>query len=90
MTTLADRGLIITMRELVEAQGRPQTSSAIARALGIPDEYTATVEQRLERNRDHGLVERNREGRWQLTLAGMAAAVDLTYGDRPEAPAESR
>jgi hypothetical protein len=70
--THADRGLLLTLLELVEKRA-PRTSTAIALAAGVPEEFAGHIERMLERNREHGLVDRGSDGVWSVTPAGAAA-----------------
>lgn len=70
----ADRGLLAVLLELLEDTEAPATSAAIARAVGVPEEYADIVEQRLERNRERGYVRRDEDGRWHPTPTGIAVA----------------
>lgn len=70
----ADKGLLATMLELFHSSGAPATSAAIARAVGVPEEYADIIEQRLEHNRERGYVHRDQSGHWHATPSGIAAA----------------
>jgi hypothetical protein len=72
--TVADHGLLATLRELLGEQGGPVTSEAIAAAVRVPGEYSDFIEQRLEQNERRGLVARDDAGRWLLTADGTSAA----------------
>jgi hypothetical protein len=73
-TSQDDRGLLSTLRELARGDGTPPTSTVVAAAVGLPDEYTAFIERRLVENEERGYVERDAGGRWTLTPAGTVAA----------------
>ncbi len=90
MRAAADKGLLLTLLELARRAGEPTTSAAIAEATGIPEQYAHIIEQRLEENRQRGLVERRPDGRWQATLAGIRAATARAdgIGDRASARPE--
>lgn len=70
----ADQGLLATLLELLRDGGVAATSAAVGEAVGIPVEYADIVEQRLELNRERGLVGRDPSGRWYLTPDGIALA----------------
>jgi hypothetical protein len=69
-----DRGLLAILRELEHDLDAPPTTRAVAKAAGIPDEYTRYIEERLEQNRKRGLVLRCGNNYWLLTTAGSVAA----------------
>jgi ribosome modulation factor len=70
----ADRGLLMTLLELCQDGGKPSASAAVGEAVGIPEEYLDIVEDRLEQNRQRGLVGRDRSGCWYLTANGRSVA----------------
>jgi len=70
----ADQGLLTTLLELDRDTATPPTSANVARAVGIPDEYAHVIERRLRQNEERGLVDRDPEGNWRVTLDGLAAA----------------
>ncbi len=88
VSAAADRGLLLTLLELARRAGEPTTSGAIADAAGIPAEYAHVIRQRLEANRDRGLVGQHPGGGWQLTAAGLAAAGRQTSGHASDGEAE--
>lgn len=73
-THATDRGLLATVRELQHERSAAPTTAAVVAAVGLPDEYSRFIEQRLEDNEERGYVERNGAGCWALTSAGTAAA----------------
>ena len=98
----ADQGLLAILRELLLRDGDSDmeaTAAAISEAAGVPAEYADIVEQRLERNRERGLVRRDSGGRWYLTAEGIALAragsereamVPLPRGSEERPPPRSR
>lgn len=72
--TVADRGLLATLRELEREGDAPPTSEIVAGAVGVPGEYSEFIEQRLEENERRGLVARDGGGRWLLTAEGASLA----------------
>jgi hypothetical protein len=77
--TVADHGLLATMRDLLRDRGEPVSCEAIAAAVRVPDEYSAFIEQRLEQNERRGLVVRDDAGRWLLTADGTSVAVESPH-----------
>jgi len=80
--THADRGLLLTLLELVTKRA-PRTSTAIAVAAGVPEELACHIERMLERNCERGFVDRGSDGVWHVTPAGITAA---TYRSGWESP----
>jgi hypothetical protein len=72
--THPDRGLLAIVRELERDLDAPPTTAAVAEAACIPGEYRRFIEERLERNAERGLVERDGSDHWQITAAGVVAA----------------
>ncbi len=85
VSAAADKGLLLTLLELARRAGEPTTSAAIAEAAGIPEQYAYIIRQRLEENRERGFVSRRSDGGWQLTAAGITAAMTGT-----ETPGQAR
>jgi|GEM_PF-6525619 hypothetical protein len=72
--TVADHGLLATLRDLLEETGEPATGESVAAAVSVPEEYSCFIERRLEENERRGLVTRDEAGRWLLTAEGTAVA----------------
>lgn len=70
---VADLGLLETVLDLSSSPSVAATGEAIAEALGVPAAYASFVERRLHRNRELGLVDRDEDGSWRPTAAGLAA-----------------
>jgi hypothetical protein len=68
-----DRGLLMTVLELLGDGDSPPTSAAVSEAVGIPEEYVDIVEERLEQNRERGFLRCDRNGCWRLTPNGVDA-----------------
>ena len=74
LSRTADLGLLATLRELLRDEDEPPTTSAVAEAVGVPEEYSRFIEQRLEENARRGYVVRDGEGHWLLTDRGATEA----------------
>ena len=74
-----DHGLLATLRDLERRSGAPPTCEDVAEAVGVPEEYSAFIERRLELNERRGLVVHDGAGRWLLTAAGTALAGEQPY-----------
>ncbi len=72
----ADRGLLATVRDLHRDGVEPPTSTAVAEAVGVPEEYSGFIEQRLALNEQRGLVARDAAGHWLLTPYGASLAAE--------------
>jgi Mn-dependent DtxR family transcriptional regulator len=75
LQSIADHGLLGTVRDLCRNRSAPPTTEAVAAAVGVPAPYSDVIAQRLELNEERGLVKRDDDGRWLLTDAGELVAV---------------